>query len=171
MRKADYDDEALVEDLACGSYSQTQVAERHKLTTGMISLIASGQRRPELTRRIEQRMESYGQQAIALAKRAAAGAIAQLVAIAKDDDVGADTRRKAACDLMNYAVGDPSKSITNITQMQQAQVGVALGVTADEQNRYYEIIAAERGGPGDERENDGDDEDAERTAAADSDHG
>lgn len=55
----DYDDETLCEDIASGTFTTRQIAERHKVSMGLVRKIARGDIRPELKERIDELHDDY----------------------------------------------------------------------------------------------------------------
>ena len=107
-----YDDEMLALDIAHGTMTQAQIAEKHGLAETTICAIARGERRPELQERIEAATQGMIDQARRLASRLATPALGRLASLIGDTaDAPADIKRKAAVDILKYALGDPSRAV------------------------------------------------------------
>ena len=138
---AEYDDEQLVLDIACGRLTYAQIAARHGLTESMVGRIARGERRPELQAKIQAAAQGFVDVAMRLGARLATLAMGRLgKLIEKDSDAPAETQRKAAVDLLKFALGDPSRPEVTVSQSSQNNMP---GLSAEE----LELLAGIKGGP------------------------
>jgi len=137
-KRKDYDDDELVEDIAAHTLTQADIAEKHDLSEVFIGQISRGERREDLQKRIAAVSRGLIEQAkrrgASLADKAM-GVLGKLADSAGKDD---DVRRKAAVDILKFAMGDPAKPETNITQQQGLP-----GLTPED----YENLAKMKGGP------------------------
>ena len=108
-RETNYDEEELCNDLACGELTQHAIAAKHRLSDVYVSEIARGLKRPELKVRIDAISEGMLDQARKLGARLAGVAMARLGHLAGKGNAPQETQRKAACDILAHALGDPSK--------------------------------------------------------------
>jgi len=101
-------DDELVVAIALGKDNHAQIAERFDLSEAEVSDIAAGKSRPELKARIDQTAQAYLARARRLGCRYASRAMDTLVELASApaDNVSAETRRRAAHDLLKYAFSE-----------------------------------------------------------------
>ena len=101
-------DDELVVAIALGGEDYAQIAKRFALSEAEVSDIAAGKSRPELKGRIDQAAQAYLARARRLGYRYASDAMDTLaeLASASADDVSAETRRRAAHDLLKYAFSE-----------------------------------------------------------------
>lgn len=131
-KQAQYDDDEIVMDIARGELTWGQIAAKHGLSEPYVGQIARGEKRPELQARIDSYVEGLANQARRLGKRLASVAMGRLGALAaKDSKAPADVQRKAAVDILNHAIGDPSKTEVNVSQQQ------ASPFRSDEEERKF----------------------------------
>ncbi|MCK4625069.1 MAG: hypothetical protein KAV00_07150 [Phycisphaerae bacterium] len=136
-KESEYDDEVLVMLLAKGEKTHAQIAEEVGLSAVFVGQISRGERRPELQKRIEEICEGMLDQARRLGKRLASVAMGRLGSlVAKDSEAGPDVQRKASVDILNQAIGDPSKTQIN---MNQSMPGLSL--------EELERVTKMKGGP------------------------
>lgn len=108
---ATYDDDALVMDIARADRSFAEIAAAHGLSESTVARIARGRQRPELQEKIHAASAAMLDQVRRLGARMAAAAMARLGAIvAADSGAGEETQRKAAVDILKFAVGDPGRT-------------------------------------------------------------
>ena len=143
-RKKEYDDDALVLAIAQGHKSCAQIAREFGLSPSMVSYIASGSRRPELQPRIEAARRAFRQQALRLAARMAAPAVAKLAKLlAPETKPTAEVQRKAAVDILKLALGESNVPVTGPEEDPYLPPGVE---PADVQE-FYEWKTRVQGGP------------------------
>jgi len=145
-----YDDATLVADLATANLSRAAIAQKHGLSEDFIGEIARGDRRAELQPRLQAAADGLRDEARRLGASKAGGAIEALQSLVDDPDTPAETRRKAAGDLLKYALGDPSAAHISMTQA-SGQVAASLpGLREEDVPEFLEWLARERGGPTDD---------------------
>ena len=103
-------DDELVVAIALSQDSPEQIARRFGLSQAEVSDIAAGRIRPELKARIDQVAQGYLARARRLGCRHAGDAMDTLaqLALADGEEVSAETRRRAAHDLLKYAFSEGS---------------------------------------------------------------
>ena len=138
-KQKSYDDEALVLDIAQGNLTYEQIAKRHGLSAAFVGEIARGEARAELQQRLGAVTDGLRAQARRIGVQLANAAMARLgTLVTTTAKVDADTRRKAAVDILKFAIGDPSKTEVNVKQQQGLP-----GLDADD----LEALAKRKGGP------------------------
>ncbi|NQU76623.1 MAG: hypothetical protein HQ546_09960 [Planctomycetes bacterium] len=140
-RPAGFDEDELVFAIAKGDKTYSQIAEAFGLAESTVVQIASGQIRPDLQARIEATARNFLAEARRLGSRAARHAIGTLVKLAnaQDKDISAETRRKAAVDILKYAFFDSSDS-TGQVDTRNAYPGLS--------SEDLELLAKMKDGPG-----------------------
>ncbi len=104
-----YDDDTLVVAIASGNKTHAQIAEEFGLSQSMVHFIVTGRHRPELQRLIAAASASQRDRAQRLAGHVAAGAMARLAKlIDNDSEASPEVQRKAAVDILRYAIGRPA---------------------------------------------------------------
>lgn len=138
-----YDDDALVLAIARGDKSYIQIAKEFGLSNQMVSAVARGICRPELLPRIQELERAFRDQARRLAMRMATGAIARLGKLIHPDlEPTPEVQRKAAVDILKYALGDPSRPQVSVFQAQQTQ---GFPVKAEHAAEFYRWRARKAG--------------------------
>jgi len=139
--KRNIDDE-LILVIAKAEHSYAQIAEAVGLTEAEVARIARGELRPDLQPRINAAAAEYLNAARRLGWRGARPAVGTLLRLTdeKAEGVNAETRRKAAADLLKYAFSDMAKA-----DRPPGGENPFPGLSAEE----YADIAAKRGGPND----------------------
>ena len=119
----EFDEDLLVELIAKGEHTYTQIAKKLGLSTNssFVGQVARGTSRKDLHERIEAMSLGFVDQAKKLGSQAAAMAMATLVELAHDKNIRTESRRKAAMDLLAYAAGDPHKPEINVPVTQTVE--------------------------------------------------
>lgn len=140
MSKRKYNDDELILAIAKGDRSHAQIAEAFGLTESDMARLVRGEYRPELQPRIEATSKSFLSEAQRLGSRAARHAIGTLVKLTDDaaEGVSAETRRKAAVDLLKYAFSGPAAADTRI-ELPSGYPGLT--------NEDMELLTVMKGGP------------------------
>ena len=99
----EYDEDLLVELIACGEVSQTEIAERVGVSRRTVWRIANGHSRPDLQQKIADTVEGYRQETIRMATRWLRPLLAKQIKVALEDD--GETSRKAREFLIKTFVG------------------------------------------------------------------
>ena len=139
----DYDEEQLVVDIACGQLTYDQIAERHGISHLTVGAIVRGERRPELQERINAASQGLIERARRMGAKMASKAMETLGTLTKGGKgIPADTRRKAAVDILKFTLGDPLRPEVNVSQSSN-QAAQYPGLSGEE----LEAISKMRGGP------------------------
>jgi hypothetical protein len=139
--KTEYDDDALVMAIARGDRSYGLIAADHGLSESTVARIARGRQRPELQQKIQAASAAMVDQVRRLGSLMAAEAMARLGRlVAEDSTAGEETQRKAAVDILKFAMGDPGRTEINVN----AERGCDLAQLSD---KTRQAILAELGGP------------------------
>ncbi len=151
-RKKEYDDDALVLAIAQGHKSCAQIARELGLSPSMVSCIASGSRRPDLQPRIEAARRAFRQQALRLAARMAAPAVAKLAKLlAPETKPTAEVQRKAAVDILRLALGGSDAPVAGLEE----DPYLPPGIEPADAPKFYEWKARMAGGPAAEADGNG----------------
>ena len=89
----DYDEDLLVELIACGDVSQTEIAERVGVSRRTVWRIANGHSRPDLQQKIADTVEGYRQETIRMAARFMKPLLKKQIEVALEGD--GETARKS----------------------------------------------------------------------------
>ena len=109
----DYDEDLLVELIACGDVSQTEIAERVGVSRRTVWLIASGHSRPDLQQKIADTVEGYRQATIRMAAKWLKPLLAKQIKVALGDG---ETSRKCREFLLSRILGFPLKEGARLTK-------------------------------------------------------
>jgi len=88
-----YDEDLLIELIACGDVSQTEIAERVGVSRRTVWRIANGQSRPDLQQKIADTVEGYRQETIRMAARWMKPLLKKQIDVALEGD--GETARKS----------------------------------------------------------------------------
>ena len=139
----EYDDDELVLAIARGDIPYTRIAKHMGISEHTVGQIARGVRRPELLPKIQAARQAYTDQARGLAARLATQAVARLAKIiAPDLKPNSEVQRKAAVDILRYALGDPSRPQFNVIQAQKTE---APAIDPEDAAEYYRWKADKEG--------------------------
>ncbi len=111
----DYDEDMLVELIACGEVSQTQIAERLGLSRQTVWRIANGQSRPDLQQKIADTVEGFRQETIRMAAKWLKPLLAKQIRVALEGD--GETSRKCREFLLSRILGFPLKEAARLTKL------------------------------------------------------
>jgi len=153
MQEKEYNVDELVLALAMGEKTYAQIAEQLGLSAVYVGEISRGDKRPELQVKIEAATEGLIAEARRLGARSARPAMARLLKIIADPEPGkpkadVDTQRKAAVDILKFAMGDPGRAEVNVHQTQH---GSPAGVAPEDVQDFYRFKAGKGGGPPDDQ--------------------
>ena len=84
-KQKSYNDYELCKDIAQSELTTAQIAEKNHLSERMVAAIASGEKRPELKRKIDQMVNSAMGETKRIFKTRSRWAAARLLQLAKDD--------------------------------------------------------------------------------------
>ncbi len=119
-QRKEYDSNALVWAIARGDRPISEIAHEFHLSYQHVAGISKGRFRKELHPQIQALREIMLEEARAMARRLARPAMVRLGRLIADDTTPtAEVQRKAAVDILRYAIGDPSKPEINVLQAQQ----------------------------------------------------
>jgi len=139
---AQYDDNLLVELIARGDMTYEQIGREVGLSASCVGRVARGESRPELQPRIDAVTKAYAESARRLGRRLAHEAMTTLANLMNDPKQPAQVRRACALDILNHALGDPSRPQVSVTQSQ----AVLPGLTRERAR----ALARLEGGPDDD---------------------
>jgi transcriptional regulator with XRE-family HTH domain len=134
-----YDEDLLVELIACGDVSQTEIAERVGVSRRTVWRIANGQSRPDLQTKIAATVEGYRQAAVRLAARFMTPLLKKQIEVALGDNpstglkTDGETARKCREFLLKtFMIALPPQTIKATTIREPDHDKIALGVSLAE---------------------------------------
>jgi len=136
-RRAEYDEDLLIELIAEGDMSYRQIAEKTGICWSMVSRIARGERRQELQDRIAAAVEGHRARARRLGVRLLASLVDKHIRDGVEGD--GETARKCREYAMNQFLNPPEDAGEDA----DGQNPPAVGLTAED----YEAITRLKGGP------------------------
>ena len=115
----DYDEDGLAMDIARGSLTYEELAEKYGLSVVYVGQISRGEARPEIQKKIDAITDGMLKQAKRLGTRLAGTALGRLgVLVAHSSQAPEEVQRKAAVDILKFSMGDPSRPEVNVVQSQ-----------------------------------------------------
>ena len=103
-KRTEMDEDAFVEDLASGLYTQKQLAESYGMSLSLVKKIASGQRRPDLQKQIAAARQALCRQT----QRQLVGLLEAAVGVLRTAMAGPATPALAAArEVFNRVLGKP----------------------------------------------------------------
>ena len=145
-----YDEDLLVELIAGGDVSQTEIAERVGVSRRTVWRIANGHSRPDLQRKIAATVEGYRQAAIRLAARFMKPLLEKQIEVALKDD-SETSRRCREFLLKTFMLALPQKTAKREPKRDKGkEVALEVNLT-DLSPDLKEQVVKELGGPTEEK--------------------
>jgi len=151
-----YDEDLLVELIACGDVSQTEIAERVGVSRRTVWRIANGQSHPDLQTKIAATVEGYRQAAIRLAARFMTPLLKKQIEVALEGDpstglrAGGETSRKCREFLLKtFMIALPQQAVKAVANRDTIALGVSLTELSPD---LKDQVIKELDGPAEERE-------------------
>ena len=126
-----YDEDLLVELIACGDVSQIEIAERVGVSRRTVWRIASGLSRPDLQTKIAATVEGYRQAAIRLAARFMTPLLKKQIEVALEGD-GETSRKCREFLLKTFMLAVPQQAVKTAAKREPNRDKIALGVNLTE---------------------------------------
>ena len=146
-----YDEDLLVELIAGGDVSQTEIAERVGVSRRTVWRIANGHSRPDLQRKIAATVEGYRQAAIRLAARFMKPLLEKQIEVALEDS-GETSRRCREFLLKTFMLALPGQAVKAAAKREPNSDKIAVEVNlTDLSPDLKEQVVKELGGPTEEK--------------------
>ena len=145
-----YDEDLLVELIACGDVSQTEIAERVGVSRRTVWRIANGQSRPDLQTKIAATVEGYRQAAIRLAARFMTPLLKKQIEVALEGD-GETARKCREFLLKTFLIALPQRAAGLDAGTGCDKIALGLSLTELSPDLKDQIIK-ELDGPAEDRE-------------------